>query len=176
MTPPHRAYYEAHVDRWRCDFRLRITDREAFRRCRMPLVDRLGILFMAHWPRALGRMWLETSVAFGSGERASDVVHTTRVKLWRTAVLTGVEWLTLSDDGTSVALECVHKVAPLFWRTRRFEGRATIAADGQSAHYSFAPWFGTTLEQRTKIEGRALAIHQETPWCTSTLLLQRVVA
>ena len=173
-SKPHESYYRANAANWRGSLEYELTDWAAFRACSMGLLDRLRVLFMAYGPKLLGRFTIETSVTVSVGAAQGDVVHTTRISKFGVALMRGVEWVTLSDNGTSATFRCEHREGPNFWHVRRFSGQAEVAQDALSASYTFYPWYGTTLHQTGKICGAETHLVQRTPWFQGVQRLRRV--
>ena len=73
---PARAYFEGCRGRWRIPVAITVTDVAALQRSGMSWLDRLQVRLLARWPRWLGRVFMDTSVAVDG----SDVVHTTVIR------------------------------------------------------------------------------------------------
>lgn len=159
MTSPGPAhtYYEACTGRWRAPIAFTLTDTRALGRSGMSLVDRLSIRLLAVWPAWLGRVHLDTTVAFrGPGE----VVHTTVVRWLRVPLQKSVETFSLDPDG------------------RRFTVRGSMTGSGvvdptaTRAEYTLF-WLGVELRQRTVREGDRVTVEQEGPGFRAHQELQR---
>ena len=61
--PPTQRYYRDAVGHWRGPMNATVTDRRALFKA-VGFFDGMSMLLMAIWPRWLGRMMLETTVAF----------------------------------------------------------------------------------------------------------------
>lgn len=154
---PAHAYYEGCTGRWRAPIALTVTDAGALRRSDMSLLDRLSIRLLAIWPLWLGKVHLDTTVAFRG---PSDVVHTTVVRWLGVPLQRSVEIFALDPDG------------------RRFTVRGSMTGSGAidltttRGEYTLN-WLGVELRQRTVREANRVTVEQEGPGFRAYQELQR---
>jgi hypothetical protein len=172
MAQPNEDYYRACEGSWRCVLDLRITDRPAFRRCRIGWLNRLRVLSIVLCPSWLGRFYLETTVAPESGSETPAVVHTTCVSWLGLSLLRSTEVIELNPDGRSFVLRGNHTMWPTFWKEERFVAPGKVDETGSRASYVFT-WFGTEMKQSTVADGDLVVITQVTEWSKGVQNLRR---
>ena len=158
MPDPSRTYYEACQGRWRAPAAITITDPAALRTSGMSLLDRVSVRLLAIWPRWLGRVWLDTSVAF---DARGDVVHTTVFRWAGIPLQRSVEIFALDPDG--------HR----FTVSGGMTGTGAIDPTGTRGEYALR-WLGMDIRQRTVREPDRVTIHQEGPGFRGDQVLLRV--
>ena len=158
-SSPARTYYEACVGRWRSTFELTVSDPGALSRSGMSLVDRLSLRVLSAWPRWLGRVYLDTTVACGDGD---EVVHTTAVRWLGLTLRRSTEIFRLEPDGRSLTVR------------GGMSGAGTVDASSTRAEYDLC-WLGVAIRQRTVREPDLVTVSQEGPGFhgAQTLVRQR---
>jgi len=148
------TYYRECQGQWRCPLEFRITDRKALLAA-LGWANALSVMAMVHWPRWLGRFFIETSVDY----RQQEVLHTTCFRWMGLPLMTSDEVLSLHDDGESFAL--VGEARSLFapWRRLPMEGSGRVLASAMGASYTVS-WLGTQMRQTTRRDGDTVTLTQ----------------
>jgi hypothetical protein len=144
---PAHAYYRACVGRWHCPLQITVTDAARLAASGMGLLDRLSLRLFSRWPRWLGRVTMETSVAF---DASGDVVHTTHVRWLGLPLQRSVEVFTLAPDGISLTVR------------GGMTGTARALPGGTSVEYELR-WRGAPIRQRTERAQDQVTIRMEGP-------------
>lgn len=113
----------------------------------MGLLDRLSVHLLSRWPAWLGRVHLDTSVAF-SGEH--DVVHTTVVRWFGLPLQKSVEVFTLDPDGQHFTVQ------------GGMTGSGSVDAAGMRAEYTLR-WLGMEMRQHTVLQDGRVLVEQDGP-------------
>jgi hypothetical protein len=130
---PNHRYYAGCEGVWRASVSLRISDPARLARSGMRSADRLSVRVMAAWPRWLGAIVLDTTVAYDASGR---VLHTTVVRWLGIPIQRSVETIQLDDDGRR------------FTVSGGMTGAGTIDETGTRAEYDLA-WLGAQIHQST---------------------------
>jgi hypothetical protein len=141
------VYYEACRGRWRSPISLTLTDAGALQRSGMSLLNRVGVRLLAIWPRWLGRIQLDTTVAPHEGR---EVVHTTVLRWLGLPLQKSVEIFTLDPDGCRFTVR------------GSMTGGGSVDPTATSADYTLT-WLGVQIRQRTAREDDRVTVHQEGP-------------
>ena len=114
---------------------------------------------MTYWPRALGRIWLETTVEYC---RDQPVRHTTQVRWLGFAVMTSEEWVHIDPDGTHFEIKGSSRMAMFPWRSLEMSGQGHVDSSGTRATYHLN-WLGTQMTQTTERHPEGCTLRQEAP-------------
>jgi hypothetical protein len=160
MPNPAHRYYTACIGTWRAPIDITLTDATALRCAGMSLPDRLAIRLLAAWPRWIGPVTLDTSVAFLS---PNEVEHRTLIR-WRGLTLRrSVERYSLQDDGQALTI------------SEDMQGHGTIDETATRATYTLR-WLGVEIHQHTLREGDRVTVHQVGPGFSGVQRLERLGA
>jgi len=146
-TGPAREYYEGCRGRWRAPVAFTLTDAAALARSGMSLLDRFSLRLLASWPAWLGRIHLDTTVAF---EGEHDVVHTTVVRWLGLSLRKSVETFHIEPDGSRLTV------------CGGMTGHGSVDPTATRAEYTLG-WLGVEIHQRTVREADRVTVHQEGP-------------
>lgn len=144
---PARTYYEACRGRWRATMGIMLTDAEALRRSGMSWLDRASVRLLAAWPRWLGAVHLDTTVAF---DAAGDVEHATVVRWLGLPLRRSVETFALDPDGTRFTVR------------GGMSGSGSIDASATRGDYALR-WLGIDVVQTTTREPDRVTVSQRGP-------------
>ena len=153
---PARAYFEACRGRWRTPVAITVTDVAALQRSGMSWFDRLQVRLLARWPRWLGRVFMDTSVAIDG----SDVVHTTVIRWLVLPLMKSVEIFALDRDGSR------------FTVSGSMTGQGSVDPTATHAEYTLR-WLGVEITQHTTREANLVTVHQQGPGFQGLQELQR---
>jgi hypothetical protein len=142
-----RIYYEACVGRWRAPIQITITDASALRSSGMSFVNRLSLRALSAWPRWLGGVYLDTTVACRDG---AEVVHTTVVRWFGIPLQRSTETFSLDPEGRSFTVR------------GGMSGSGSVDASSTRAEYELR-WLGVSIRQHTVREPDLITVHQEGP-------------
>lgn len=154
---PSHAYYRACEGSWTSPVSLLVTDGRALRRSGMSFANRVMLRMMASWPRWLGRLSMNTTVAY---DAAGKVVHTTSVCWLNIPLQRSTETISLDPDGQRFEVR------------GGMEGTGEIDETGTVAEYRLR-WFGVELRQRTTRAGDRVTVAQEGPGFRGAQTLMR---
>lgn len=154
---PAHAYYRACEGAWRGPIEVTLTDPRALASSGMGFADRVTLRMLSRWPRWLGRVVLDTSVAYDPSGR---VLHTTVVRWLGLPLRRSVETITIDADGRA------------FRVSGGMDGTGRIDETGSRAEYELT-WLGVTIHQRTVREPDVVTVVQEGPGFRSVQRLAR---
>jgi hypothetical protein len=157
-TGPARTYYEACVGQWRSPVAITITDSAALATSGASWLDRQSLRLLARWPAWLGRVFLDTEVAFRA---ADEVVHTTIVRWMGVPLQRSVEVYKLDADGARLSI------------TGGMTGSGSINAAATQAVYQLA-WLGMQIQQSTARDGDTVKVDQRGPGFHGVQMLVRL--
>jgi len=163
VSDPHVRYYSGLVGAWRGECAVEVFGK--------PSGGRLNVLRAGAF-RALahsrGPLHMETTLSLDGPK----VRHTTALFKWGLSVFNSRETISLHADGRHFVLHGEQVFGPRPLGAQPFEAKGSVDEDGLGAIY-FIPWFGETLEQRTKILPEGLELVQLTPWSKLSVVLKR---
>ena len=81
------------------------------------------------------------------------------------------ETILLDDDGHSFRMTGSQTFFPRLWKATTWSAHGAVAADHDIAVYHI-PFFGVTLEQRTRVTSQGLEVIQTTPFSWASILLR----
>lgn len=168
---PHHRYFQAKDGHWRGTFRLRITDRRRLRASALGATDRRAVALLALASRLLP-LTLSTSLDSAGGGERGEVLHETRLSALGVTLFRSRETIRLDADGRSFRLAGAQAFFPRLWATTDWTADGAVAADHDGASYRI-PFFGETLDQRTRMTPRGLELVQTTPFSRAEVLLRR---
>ena len=155
---PAHAYYTACVGRWRSPVAITVTDPAALDASGASWLDRQSLRLLARWPAWLGRVFLDTEVAFRA---ADEVVHTTIVRWMGLPLQRSVEVYKLDADGARLSI------------TGGMTGSGSINAAATQAVYQLA-WLGMQIQQSTARDGDTVKVDQRGPGFHGVQMLVRL--
>jgi hypothetical protein len=130
----------------------------------------LSMVLMAIWPRWLGSIVMETTVAY---DPMGIVEHTTTVRWLRLAMMRSVERVLLDEDGIHFTLEGESRMTMMPWRTQSVVGTGHVDPTARHATYSVS-WFGAELHQTTDRRDDGFTLRQRAPGFSATQELHAV--
>lgn len=135
------------MGRWRAPVQITITDPGALRSSGMSFADRLSLRMLSAWPRWLGAVYLDTTVACGDG---GEVVHTTVVRWLGIPLQRSTETFLLDPAGRSFTVR------------GGMSGSGKVDESSTHAEYELR-WLGVSIRQHTVREPDLVTVHQEGP-------------
>ena len=114
---------------------------------------------MAWWPRWLGRLFLETTVAYNPG---GQVHHTTTIYWLGIPMMKSAETVFIEEDGTSFRVQGESVASMMPWRKLPMTGAGEIDSTGCHATYRLN-WMGTTVIQDTDRTDEGVVLRQAFP-------------
>lgn len=165
---PSDRYYAACEGSWAAPLTLVVTEPTAVLRA-MGLLDGLGLLALAWWPRWLGRVLLHTTVQPLANRQ---VRHTTTVRWLGLPVVHSNELLSLEADGVRLRMHGTTRMLLMPWRRLPVRGSGQIAADASRATYRLE-WMGAEIIQESTRLADTVELSQSGPGYHARESLQR---
>ena len=113
----------------------------------MSFADRLSLRVLSAWPRWLGAIYLDTTVACRDG---AEVVHTTVVRWLGIPLQRSIETFLLDPEGRSFTVR------------GGMSGSGSVDESSTRAQYELR-WLGVSIRQHTVREQDVVTVHQQGP-------------
>lgn len=156
---------------WCGKLRFEISDPQRLRVSALRRLDRWSVWSMALVSR-LSTLVLSTTVDYASRGHQNEVLHTTRTSNLGVTLFRSRETILLDDDGCSFRMTGTQAFFPRLWKKTKWAAHGAVHANHDGAVY-YIPFFGETIEQRTRVTPEGLEVIQTTPFSRAIILLKR---